>query len=55
MIHFCNIPGGGPKHEKKISDLGCFYIYLQHILGASKSEKLDDPLPPPPLLTPGQG
>ena len=29
---------------KKISDLGYFYLYLQHILGALKSGKLDDPL-----------
>ena len=29
---------------KKKSDLDYFYLYLQHILGASKSGKLDDPL-----------
>ena len=29
---------------KKKSDLGYFYLYLQHILGVSKSGKLDDPL-----------
>ena len=29
---------------KKISDFGYFYLYLQHILGSSKSGKLDDPL-----------
>ena len=29
---------------KKMSDLGYLNLYLQHILGASKSGKLDDPL-----------
>ena len=38
---------------KKISDLVYFCLYLQHILGASKSGKLDDPLASPPLLKAG--
>ena len=34
---------------KKKSDLDYFYLYLQHILGAIKSRKSDDPLPAPRL------
>ena len=33
---------------KKISNLGYLNLYLRHILGASKSGKLDDPLLFPP-------
>ena len=44
------------KHEKspiseKNSDLGYLNLYLQHILGASKSRKLDETLSPPPTHT----
>ena len=57
---FCNFPKGGSKTQKyqllnfgrfvsfigfqKKSDFGYFYLYLQHILGETKSEKSSDPL-----------
>ena len=50
LLNFGSLPPGQfPFDFNKISDLGYLNLYLQHILGASKSGKLDDPgLPPPP-------
>ena len=50
LLNFGRLPPGQFSLDfKKISDFGYLNLYLQHILGASKSGKLDDPLGPPPL------
>ena len=45
FLNFGRLPPGQFSLDfKKNLDLGYFYLFLQHILGASKSGKLDDPL-----------
>ena len=45
FLNFGRLPPGQFSLDfKKNSDLGYLNLYLQHILGASKSGKLDDPL-----------
>ena len=45
LLNFGRLPPGQFLLDfKKKSDLGYYYLYLQHILGATKSGKSDDPL-----------